>query len=90
MGRYRKRPVEIEALQNDGTFARADAICHWAARNGWGERVSADQRSDGYTIVITTLEGTMETPPTAWVIKGVQDEFYPCADAIFEATYDPA
>jgi hypothetical protein len=90
MAMYRKVPVVIEAMQNDGTFARADTICHWAARNGWGERVSGEKRDDGYTIVITTLEGVTETPPTSWVIKGVKGEFYPCADDIFEATYEPS
>jgi hypothetical protein len=92
MALYRKKPVVIEAMQNDGTFGRINRICAWAARNGWGDKMSAE-RGDGelarYTLFITTLEGTMEAPPSAWVIKGVKGEFYPCAADVFDATYDP-
>lgn len=39
-------------------------------------------------IAVSTMEGVMEAPPGAWIIRGVKGELYPCADDIFRATYD--
>ncbi len=38
---------------------------------------------------VETLEGTMRGNPGDWLIRGVKGEFYPCADDIFRATYEP-
>ena len=45
---------------------------------------------DNHTTLVTikTLEGTMSASNGAYIIKGVQGEFYPCAKDIFEATYE--
>lgn len=40
-------------------------------------------------LLISTLEGEMTAEVGAWIIKGVQGEFYPCKPDIFEATYEP-
>ena len=37
---------------------------------------------------IDTLEGGHIVCPKDWIITGVQGEFYPCKDEIFEATYE--
>ena len=96
LGRYRKRPVEIDAVQWDGTNESATPIINWILSNGG----SATYQCDGDTctdipdedhhIAIPTLEGTMRVSPGDWVIKGVQDEFYPCKPDIFAATYEHA
>lgn len=41
-------------------------------------------------IVIGTLEGTMKLEPGAWLIKGTEDEFYPCKDSVFRRKYQVA
>lgn len=41
-------------------------------------------------LMIRTLEGDMRVKYGAWVIRGVQGEFYPCDPDIFEQTYDRA
>ena len=41
-----------------------------------------------YGIRIDTLEGSMFAIPGDYIIKGVQDEFYPCRADIFEQTYE--
>ena len=38
---------------------------------------------------IDTLEGGHTVCPGDWIITGVQGEFYPCKDEIFEMTYEP-
>lgn len=41
-------------------------------------------------IRIGTLEGYMDLVEGAWLIKGTEDEFYPCKDSVFQAKYRPA
>lgn len=40
-------------------------------------------------MTVETPEGTLRVQPGAWLVTGVQGEQYPCADAIFRATYVP-
>lgn len=81
--RFQKRPVEIEAWQNDNTSAWvASQIAEWC-----GGRYRKNELDHGSRIEIDTLEGTMTASLGDWVIKGVQGEFYPCKPDIFEATY---
>ncbi|MHC5719636.1 MAG: hypothetical protein ACYTX0_48240, partial [Nostoc sp.] len=39
-------------------------------------------------MLLQTLEGTMAANPGDWIIRGVANEFYPCKNEIFLATYD--
>lgn len=79
MGKYRKKPVVIEARQWDG--ANAVELLTW---------IGEDATQDGATLMIYTLEGTHEASLGDWIIKGVKGEFYPCKPDIFEQTYEPA
>jgi len=79
MPKFRKRPVEIEALryvpENAAVFAE------------WMGYQPVFTEDDG--LAINTLEGTMKASVGDWIIKGVRGEFYPCKPDIFEATYEP-
>lgn len=84
---WRKKPVEIEAVQWTGsnTTEIEDFI-------GALETIAYDWPGDGQSgarVVIETLEGTMFASPADWIIKGVKGELYPCKPDIFEATYEP-
>jgi hypothetical protein len=89
---FRKRPVEIEAMQTapaDPMVAEKDreeqnrAVARWVSNGG------ADVVGFGPSYIeIQTLEGVMTAGPGDWVIRGVQGEFYPCKPDIFEQTYD--
>ncbi len=84
--KYRKKPVEIEAAQWDGTSFTADAIVAWS---GGDVRVALHgEDNNRMVLVVETLEGRMAASPGDWVIRGVQGEFYPCKSDIFEATYE--
>lgn len=73
--RYRKKPVEISALEYDGT--NADQIVSWAAAYvSYGE------------LYIRTLEGDHLVTVGDFVIRGVKNEFYPCKPDIFAMSYD--
>jgi hypothetical protein len=91
--RYRKKPVEIEAMQLADTEASAREIAAWS-----GGHYSPDSNPDGsdvmHFLVITTKEGAMLASPGDWVIRepfptGDRD-FYPCKPGVFAKTYDPA
>jgi len=77
--KFRKKPVEIEAVQFTGNV--------WAILMFTGGD-NAEANEGGTGITIHTIEGDMRVSLNDWVIKGVQGEFYPCKPDIFEATYD--
>ena len=80
--RYRKKPVEIEAIQLNAN--NACEVLTFCNENG---NIVASSEDCG-AISIKTLEGTMLASIGDYVIKGVKGEFYPCKPDIFEATYD--
>ncbi|MCA1220256.1 hypothetical protein [Streptomyces sp. 8L] len=96
--RYRKKPVEIEAEQWDGTAEGATRIIDWLLAHDATatytcsnpDRCSETDGDTPHSIAIQTLEGTMRADLNDWIIKGVQGEFYPCKPDIFAATYDPS
>lgn len=80
MPMFRKKPVVIEAVQFDGTFASVESM----------QIPSCSQDLGSHTLEIETLEGVMTAQSGDWIIKGVKGEFYPCKPDIFAATYEPA
>lgn len=93
MARYRKKPVEIEAVQFTEDLALRMLIDR---QDGpFGLRASGNYHPEDRTISaawisIKTLEGVMRADLNDWIIKGVHGELYPCKPEIFSATYDPA
>jgi hypothetical protein len=98
MTKYRKKPVVIEAVQLDwSTWSQVCDLIGEFPEGMTGVYLDADgtpheklPNSDpDIGLVIPTLEGSMLARQGDWVIKGVQNEFYPCKDSIFRATYEP-
>lgn len=97
--KYRKKPVEIEAMLFDGAPAEMHDVYLWIERNTRGSYDTNDPSGEvpasGVSIdaetgfmVIATLEGEMQAKPGDYIIKGVQGEFYPIKEAIFRETYE--
>ena len=82
--RYRKKPIEIEAVHHRGDSEDTIRRCQ---ELGW-VRLHFTLYRDG-SIGISTLEGEMKASPGDWIIKGISGEFYPCKPDIFDATYEP-
>ena len=87
MAKYRKKPVEIEAVQvtkemrnNFGPFPEW-ALPHLIA--GSTEGIHNSQ-----WIMVQTLEGDMNVSDGDFLIRGVKGEVYPCKPDIFELTYE--
>lgn len=87
--RFRKKPVEIEAVRFAG--GNTVEVCQFMADGGGGYRTTThptDASQD--EIFIQTLGGEMRAVDGDWVVKGVASEFYPVKPGIFEATYEAA
>ena len=86
MAKFRKKPVEIEAVQYFDSMRYEDAlpegvvICYWEKHPATGEA--------GDYPTIHTLEGDHIVVDGDWVITGVKGECYPIKEDIFAATYD--
>jgi hypothetical protein len=77
MGKFRKRPVVIEAVQFNKLGDHPAVVEFPGSATGFG---------------IHTLEHTQikhEVTPGDWIITGVQGEVYACKPDIFEHTYEP-
>lgn len=85
--RYKKKPVEIEAVQYTGEIDSANEILEWAAASGSAETIAYHSLPEP-SLSIRTLEGVMKAKPGDYVIRGVAGEFYSCRSDIFHDTYD--
>lgn len=83
--KYKKRPVEIEAIQ----FTRNNWNEIVEFTNGKAFNFAIEKRPSGYAYcLIRTLDGDMKAKNGDYIIKGIQGEFYPCKPDIFESTYE--
>lgn len=87
VGKFRKRPVIIEAMQYTG--ANGEAVANWCGGRVRSEGKSSDPSDVARWLDIPTLEGVMRATRGDWIVKGVAGEFYPCKPDIFAATYEP-
>lgn len=87
MGRFRKKPVVLEARRFDAvTIDEQERLADWCRGRLRGTRLPATER----VIQIDTLEGEITASHGDWVIQGVKGEFYPCKPDIFDELYEVA
>lgn len=85
--RFRKRPVEVEAMQLVGTTEGCNRVLAWIGTHH-GAAVRSNRRNPANGIFVNTLEGSVHASAGDWIIRGVAGEFYPCKPDIFEQTYE--
>ena len=88
MSKYKKKPVEVEAeLVSD----IIDKFIHnYKELPEWIKKAYEDTVINTITengFIIKTLEGNMTATREDYLIKGIEDELYPCKKEIFEKTY---
>ena len=90
--KYRKKPVEIEALQWTGenhrqmfNFLGGEDEKYMTAS---GINFYKDFNKVDGGLIIKTLEGEHIATIGDYIIKGVKGEYYPCKPDIFEMTYE--
>lgn len=86
--KYRKKPVVIEAFKYDGDFMHSNG-------DYYAPDLAVDALNCGIMkfinkgdLIIKTLEGDMTVNVNDYVIKGVNEELYPCKPDIFKKTYE--
>ena len=98
MNKYRKKPVEVEAVQFPEDGVEQHKVAMWVREQGgviklYDGNVEQGDFNNGvkyrWSIAfIDTLEGSMAVRVGDYIIRGVKGEFYPCKPEIFEMTYD--
>jgi len=83
MGKYRKKPVVIDAFKWTGGPDQTEDPVWIVSRIRMGQVSFADGR-----MFIKTLEGVMEAQPGDYIIRDIDGEIHPCKPDIFEATYE--
>lgn len=86
--RFRKKPVEVEAIQFDGSnFLAVETFT-----SGRFHDVLPEDRLDDPDITAEVWDELHSTwvgvKDGQWIIRGVQGEFYPCDADVFAATYE--
>ena len=88
--RYRKKPVEIEAVQWTGLNLEeikafvGKSLIYDIIDTAW----EVGKVRPRVFMKIKTLEGDMIVSEGDYIIKGISGEFYPCKPDIFKATYE--
>lgn len=93
-------PVTISAVQFRGIKENATAIINWILDNGgsatWREEEEIPKfvgwditgsETEPEALYIHTLEGIMKASVGDWIIRGLEGEFYPCKDSVFQKKY---
>lgn len=88
MGRWRKQPLEIEAVQFSGD--NWPEIARFLGEDEEQVEMVEPDPPDLPYLLITTPEGTMRADVGCWVIRGIKGELYACQNNIFHATYEAA
>ena len=88
--RYRKKPVEIEAVQWTGLNLEeikafvGKSLIYDIIDTAW----EVGKGRPRVFMKIKTLEDDMIASEGDYIIKGISGEFYPCKPDIFKATYE--
>lgn len=81
--RFRKKPVEVEAVQWLG-----DNEAEIKELTGESFRYNAEFSINNVAMVYDRLHDSwINVFPGQWVVKGVQGEFYPIDEAVLDQTY---
>lgn len=84
MARYRTKPCEIEAvIWNGKNIDEISDFCRDSVLIN-----SLDVDPPFYSLSISTLEGHMHASVGDYIIRGLQNEYYPCKPSVFEKKYE--
>ncbi|MEC7753799.1 MAG: hypothetical protein VYB44_07200 [Bacteroidota bacterium] len=94
MGKFRKKPVVVEAITFQELVEHGKKVAPDDAKEHGGFAWSFDYKGHPIThennecYLIPTLEGIHNMTPKDMLITGVKGEIYPCKIDIFEKTYE--
>jgi hypothetical protein len=81
MAKFRKKPIEIEAVQykGDENLNEIQEFC--------GEQTPICHAGN-QILGVQMLDGIMNVPPGTWITKDVKGELDACGPELFEETYE--
>jgi hypothetical protein len=82
--KYRKRPIEVEAVRILSTTA--DAIREWVD----SDYITVKTVDDAVVVEIITSTGSHMATTGDWLIKGIDGNFYAVTDETFRRLYEVA
>lgn len=89
--KYRKKPVVIEAIKLQKCATSIYEVLQFISDKPMPKDLKPQEYQKVFNqegIMIHTLEGDMKASFGDYIIKGINDEFYPCKPDIFEKTYE--
>jgi len=89
--KYRRKPIEIEAMRFDGTPEDAAPIIDWIRRHQPADTTVQFKDGTSYagSIVLTGASGASAVFDTGWIIRDEHGIFCYARPDVFEATYFP-
>jgi len=86
VARYRKRPVEIQAIRWVGDDIQA--VMDFVGDGGTRVLKGTGDDPDMLQVLVKLERSWVNVPRGHWLIRGLRGEFYPCDHEVFTATYD--
>lgn len=84
--KFRKKPVVIDAIRWTGD--NYDEINNWT--DSRFQMITLPDQPEMTARIYDVLHETWVLLRDGdWVIRGVRGEYYPCANDVFESTYEP-
>lgn len=87
--KFRKKPLVIEAERwLGGDYGWLGKFCgqNWGRADAKGYQQPCDEEQ---VVVFNSEEQCwLHVPVGHWLIRGIKGELYPCAPAVFQATYE--
>ena len=87
--RYRKRPVEVDAILYQGTLTTQVEAFLNAGGATWQFRERPPTAMLEGGLFIVTPEGEMRVRPGDYIVRGTRGEFYPVKPEPFFDTFEP-
>lgn len=86
--KYRKKPVEIDAVKYEGSGNMENhEVPDWLW-DAFEAGIIFPAPNGGDPMTIKTLEGNHIVSPGDFILQGVKGELYPCKPDIFATTYE--
>ena len=77
---YRKKPTIVEAVR----FTRDNG----REIKEWADKYETYIANCGDVLYVEALEGDMKAELGDWIVKDINDTFYPCGPSTFAATHE--
>jgi hypothetical protein len=90
--KYRKRPLEVEAVQFLGRVSWSEIVRFLYAESQPNSKQSITMKvgpNFEQLSVVNVASGAEQFLKCGdWLIRGIEGEYYPCTNSVFEKTYE--